>query len=373
MSEPSEQWRAFFRQHIKQDTDLVRGYLAYIDQCALRDLPPIFEERHLSRLIGVDHREMAFYFTSAPGRYRRFRMPKRLGGFREINVPTPLLLAIQQWILRNILYKLPVSTVAHGGVPGRSIISNATMHLGARSVLKVDLKSFFDTVLLPRGIAIFESAGYSPRLSKSLALLCFEGGRLPQGAPTSPALANLSAISLDGRLNALAKKFELNYTRYVDDLTFSGRSIGTAFIAIVRGIVEDAGFIVNSDKTRLMRGRSPKFVTGLAVGGDRVRVPRAFKREVRNKAFQLAKRGVERHLEATETSDPLVLEKVTGQLAFWLQAEPDSKTARQLFDALTDYRRGLTSILKLPDPKRIATIQDWYRIFVDDDPVTTTS
>jgi RNA-directed DNA polymerase len=371
MSEPAEQWHSFFQQHVKQDSDLVRGYLSFIDQCALRDLPPIFEERHLSRLIGVDYRDMAFYFTSAPRRYRQFRIPKRLGGSREINVPSPLLLAIQQWILRNVLYKLPVSDVANGGIPGRSIISNATPHLGARSVLKMDLRNFFDTVLLPRGIRIFESAGYSPRLSKSLALLCFEGGRLPQGAATSPALANLAAVSLDGRLHALAKKFGLNYTRYVDDLTFSGRSIGIRFIAIVRKIVEEAGFIVNSDKTRLMRGHSPKFVTGLAVGGDRLRVPRAFKREVRNKAFQLAKRGVERHLDVTETSDPLVLEKVAGQLAFWLQVEPDSKAARQLFDALMDYRRGLTTSMKLPDPKRTATIENWHRRLVRDEPGTT--
>ncbi|WP_231420639.1 reverse transcriptase family protein [Sphingomonas sp. Leaf205] len=358
MSDTAEQWRAFFQEHVKQDTALVRGYLAFIDQCIVRNLPIIFEERHLSRLIGVDYRDMAFYFTSSGGRYRQFRIPKRLGGTREINVPSPLLLAIQQWILRNVLYKLPITDAAHGGVPGRSIITNAGGHLGARSVLKMDLRGFFDTILLPRGVAIFESAGYSPHLSRSLALLCFEGGRLPQGAATSPALANLAAVALDGRLEALAQKFGLIYSRYVDDLTFSGHSIGVRFSAIVQDIVEDTGFVVNSDKTRLMRGQSPKFVTGLAVGGGRLRVPRAFKRDVRNRAFQLAKRGVERHLEATESSDPLVLEQVTGQLAFWLQVEPESKTARQLFDALTEYRRGMTTSVKLPDPRRVASIDD---------------
>lgn len=367
MSESVEQWRAFFQEHIERDTDLVRGYLAFIDQCTQRDLPAIFEERHLSRLIGVDYRDMAFYFTSAAGRYRQFHIPKRLGGTREINVPSPLLLAIQQWLLRNVLYKLPISDAAHGGVPGRSIISNAGAHVGARSVLKMDLRSFFDTVLLPRGIGIFESAGYSPHLSKSLALLCFEGGRLPQGAATSPALANLAAVSLDSRLDGLAKKFGLTYTRYVDDLTFSGHSIGVRFNAIVHEIVENAGFVVNPEKTRLIRGRSPKFVTGLSVGGDRLRVPRQFKRDVRNRAFQLSKRGVERHLDATQSRDPLVLEKLTGQLAFWLQAEPDSKVARQLFDTLTEYRRDLTTSVKLPDPRRAASIGDWdWRSLRDD-------
>lgn len=291
----------------------------------------------------------------------------------EINVPSPLLLAIQQWILRNILYKLPLTDVAHGGVPRRSIISNASAHLGARSVLKMDLRGFFDTVLLPRGVAIFESAGYSPHLSRSLALLCFEGGRLPQGAATSPALANLAAAALDCRLEALAKKFGLIYSRYVDDLTFSGRSIGVRFIGIVQEIVEDTGFVVNSEKTRLTRGHSPKFVTGLAVGGDRLRVPRAFKRDLRNKAFQLAKRGVERHLEATESSDPLVLERLTGQLAFWLQIEPDSKVAQQLFDTLTEYRHSLTTSVRLPNPRRVAGINDMHWRALRDDLKTTAS
>lgn len=373
MSETVEQWRAFFQEHIKPDTTLVRGYLAFIEQCSLRDLPVIFEERHLSRLIGVDYRDMAFYFTSASGRYRQFRIPKRLGGMREINVPSPLLLAIQQWLMRNILYKLPLADVAHGGVPGRSIITNASAHLGAKSVLKMDLRGFFDTILLPRGVAIFESAGYSPHLSRSLALLCFEGGRLPQGAATSPALANLAAFSLDGRLGALAKKFGLIYSRYVDDLTFSGHSIGVRFSAIVQEIVEDAGFVVNSEKTRLMRGRSPKFVTGLAVGGDRLRVPRAFKREVRNRAFQLGKRGVERHLEAMESSDPLVLEKLTGQLAFWLQVEPETQMARKLFDTLTEYRHSLTTSVILPNPRRVAGINDSHWRAVRDNLKTTDS
>ncbi len=359
MSETVEQWRAFFREHIERDSDLTRGYLAFIDQCTLRDLPVIFEERHLSRLIGVDYKDMAFYFTSAAGRYRQFHIPKRLGGRREINVPSPLLLAIQQWILKNVLYKLPFSDAAHGGVPGRSIISNASLHLGARSVLKMDLQRFFDTVLLPRGVAIFEAAGYSPHLSRSLALLCFESGRLPQGGATSPALANLAAISLDGRLDALAKKFGLTYSRYVDDMTFSGRSIGVRFTKIVAEIVDNAGFVINPEKTHLMRGSSPKFVTGLAVGGDRLRVPRRFKRDVRNRAFQLLKRGVELHLDAMKSSDPLVLERLTGQLAFWLQAEPDSKVARQLFDDLTQYRGRLTTSVKLPDARRIAPIDDW--------------
>ncbi|MBY5628553.1 RNA-directed DNA polymerase [Rhizobium leguminosarum] len=351
-----EDWRAFFSLSVKRDSKLVEGYIRFIELCENKGLPPIFEERHLAHLIGIPYSNMAYFFSVASGRYRTFTIPKRRGGRREINVPTPLLLAIQQWILHNILYKLPMSEFAHGGVPGRSILSNARAHLGAKAVLRVDLKQFFDSVEFPIGIPIFEAAGYSPKMSKSLALLCFENGRLPQGAATSSTLANLAAISLDIRLSKLANKFELTYTRYVDDLTFSGRSIGPGFISAVEGVVEQCRFVVNAEKTQLARGKSPKFVTGLAVGGDRLRIPRAFRREVRNQAFQITRRGVQNHLEAIESSDPLIIEKVLGQLAFWLQVEPESAMARKLFANLSLYRRTVSTDTLLPPPRRIIQI-----------------
>jgi len=349
-------WRTFFSLSVKHDSKLVEGYIRFVESCERKGLPPIFEERHLAHLIGIPYSEISYFFSVAPGRYRTFTIPKRRGGRREINVPTPLLLAIQQWILRNILYKLPMSDFAHGGVPRRSILTNAGAHLGAKAVLRIDLKQFFDTVELPLGIRIFEAAGYSPKVSRSLALLCFESGRLPQGAATSSALANLAAISLDNRLSKLSSKFELTYTRYVDDLTFSGRSIGPSFISAVEGVVEQCRFIVNSEKTQLARGRSPKFVTGVSVGGDRLKIPRAFKRDVRNQAFQITKRGVQIHLEATGSTDPLIIEKVLGKLAFWLQIEPDSAAARKLFEELSSYRRTISTDIQLPPPRRIIQI-----------------
>lgn len=361
MSLDIDQWRTFFAERTKGHSDLVAGYIRYLERCAADGLPPIFEERHLARLIGVAYRDLAFFLTAAPGRYRTFRMPKRRGGIREISVPAPLLLAMQRWILHNILYKMPMSDVAHGGMPGRSIISNASVHLGAEAVLRIDLKNFFDTVQLPLGVRIFEAAGYPPRVSRTLALLCFEKGRLPQGAATSPALANLAAISLDKRLTGLALKYKLNYTRYVDDLTFSGASIGMGFIAAVEEIISDCGFVINQEKTQLARGRSPKFVTGLSVGGSSLRVPRSFRRDLKNEAFQILKRGVQAHLIATDENDPLILERVLGKLAFWLQAEPESIAGKKYFEAISAYRKTLTTDVRLPEARRIAPLEGELR------------
>ncbi|EGF89676.1 RNA-directed DNA polymerase from retron EC86 [Asticcacaulis biprosthecium C19] len=371
MSIDLEQWAAFFLDKAKGNQQLISGYLHFLKHCKQKDIPPIFEDNHLSQLLGINIRDLAFYLSGAQGRYRSFHIPKRKGGVRLINTPTPLLLHIQQWILSKILYKLPVSEFAHGGVPGRSIFSNAKAHLGARCVLRIDLKGFFDTVPLALGISIFRAAGYSPNVSRSLALLCFENGCLPQGAATSSTLANLAANSLDKRLSALAKKYGLSYTRYVDDLTFSGRSIGPRFAIAVKSIVEQCRFVVNPRKTQLMRGSSPKFVTGLAVGGQTLRVPRAFRRNVKNQAFQLVKRGVAGHLLATGDNDPLILERVAGKLAFWLQAEPESKTARQLCAALAEYRKTVDTDVSLPQPRRIVPINYPDELFSDIDLFTT--
>lgn len=347
-----DQWSAFFRERVNHSSDLVKGYLNYLSVCLESKLPPIFEERHLSLLVGVPYSELGFYLSGSDKRYRKFLIPKRQGGNRVISVPLPGLLYIQKWILHNVLYKTQVSEYAHGGVPGRSIFTNAREHLSAKSLLRVDLKSFFDTIQIGFGIRFFESIGYSPHVSRSLALLCFNCGRLPQGAATSSAFANIAALSLDKRLSSLARKFDLTYTRYVDDLTFSGDFIGVKFIQSVYLIVEQCQFVVNKEKTQLARGCSPKFVTGLSVGGQQLRAPRIFKRELKNEAFRILKGGISDYMVTSEDNDPLVLERILGKLAFWIQAEPNCQTALRLFNSVLEYSRKHTTDIALPASNR---------------------
>src|SRR5262249_29867281 len=150
------------------------------------------------------------------------------------------LASAQKWILRNIVEKLPVDEPAHGFVPGRSILTNAQPHAGKAFVVNLDLRDFFPSIAFPRVRSVFQRAGYSPAVATILALLCTECPRkvvtydgatyhvatsprgLPQGACTSPSLSNLVARRLDRRLSGLARRMGLTYTRYADDLTFSG-------------------------------------------------------------------------------------------------------------------------------------------------------
>lgn len=234
--------------------------------------------------------------------YRYSFVPKRSGPPRLIEAPKPKLMAIQRRILHAILDLVPAHDCAHGFVAGRSCLSTAQVHAGEHVVVTVDLKDFFLNTRLSRVHAIFRSLGYPWAVARTLTGLCsssvpksvfmklpasrrhdwltqkvYQSPHLPQGAPTSPALANLAAWRLDLRLAALAKSFGARYTRYADDLAFSGdqefsSKIG-AFLATVKSVADDEGFTLNGQKTRIMRRGGRQRVTGIVVN-DHVNVPR---------------------------------------------------------------------------------------------------
>jgi retron-type reverse transcriptase len=245
----------------------------------------------LGKLAWLIHRFDAEQAPTDPHRaHYHFRwVKKRSGGRRLIESPKATLKAVQRRILREILDKIPPHPAAHGFTENRSIRTNADPHCGQRVILKFDLENFYPTVGLSRLTAIFRSLGYSREASIWLARLTtstippsfFRGTdmradaeiyrrrHLPQGAPTSPALANLSAYSLDLRLAGLADKFGACYTRYADDLTFSGddqflRSLAV-FIPLVEQITREERFRTNKAKRRVIRNHCRQQVTGVVV------------------------------------------------------------------------------------------------------------
>lgn len=214
---------------------------------------------------------------------------KRHGGRRLIESPKRTLKTAQRRILREILDKVPPHDAAHGFAAGRSILTNAQPHVKQAVVVKLDLKNFYPSVTFSRVTAIFRSLGYSreasiwlARLTTSAlpanmpfvkeepsAVLTYLKRHLPQGAPTSPALANLSAYSLDVRLSGLARSFGATYTRYADDLTFSGPPrFGTSlrdFIPLASQIVRNERFRLNKAKRKVLRSSGRLLVTGVVV------------------------------------------------------------------------------------------------------------
>ncbi|MEX2286173.1 MAG: reverse transcriptase family protein [Planctomycetaceae bacterium] len=229
--------------------------------------------------------------------YHHHWMRKRRGGYRLIESPKKILKAVQSRILHEILDHISAHPSAHGFVAGRSIVTNARPHVGQHVLLKCDLENFYPSLRFARVVAIFRSVGYSREAAIWLARLTtsalpgnipFPGGdpsailpylrrHLPQGAPTSPALANLSAYSLDVRLSGMARAFGAAYTRYADDLTFSGPEpfVGSlrTFIPLVRKIIRSERFRANTAKRKVIRANQRQMVAGVVVN-ERTNVSR---------------------------------------------------------------------------------------------------
>jgi hypothetical protein len=277
-------------------------------------VPPIATPEELAGHLEVGPAELEWFadrrgiLRRAPdGQLRHYVcrwVPKRGGSARLIASPKPRLKAIQRRILDEILSAIPPHDAAHGFRLGRSIRTFAAPHVGRHVVLKMDLQDFFTTVGASRVAAIFLALGYPDPVARLLTGLCTHaaaadiwsdpmapaGGRdawrlrrmyadphLPQGAPTSPALANLAAYRLDARLSALAASAGATYTRYADDLAFSGgedfaRALGR-FPAHVGAVALEEGLAVNPRKTRILRRGVRQQVAGVVVN-DRPNVPR---------------------------------------------------------------------------------------------------
>jgi len=234
-----QDWQAFFDERVRGRRDLVDGYLKYVKKLEETELPPIFELRHLAELVGIDEGVLVRIVQSPATFYREFEIPKRLGGSRNISVPSPTVLSAQRWILSEILSKLEIHSCCYGFVLGRSIVDNARAHLGTKTLLKLDIKDFFPSISFRQVMKIFLGAGYPVAVSYFLARICCLNKSLPQGAATSPSLSNLVARRLDMGLAKYTANSGLTYTRYADDLAISGEAIGSTEIAQIQYIVEE--------------------------------------------------------------------------------------------------------------------------------------
>ena len=237
--------------------------------------------------------------------YRYSAALKRSGAIRLIEAPKTRLKQVQRRILQQILAHIPLHPAAHGFVPGRSIRTFVAPHVGRRVVLRMDVQDFFPSFSAARVRSFFRTAGYPESVAGLLGGLCTNAvppatwnqfqldagadqrreatwlyGRrhLPQGAPTSPALANVCAWRIDRRLAGLAEAAGADYTRYADDLAFSGgdhfESSVSRFSLHVAAILLEEGFRANHRKTRIMRRGVRQYLAGL-VANDRLNVVRA--------------------------------------------------------------------------------------------------
>lgn len=333
-------WKNFFEQKGIRE-DIQAKYIKYICKLANNNVPIIFDFNHLRLLMGRNLDYFTSVINSPENHYRSFQIKKRNGGYRDILAPYPALLEMQYWIYNNILKKIPTHPCSHGFSCKKSIITNAKIHLNQKELLKLDLKDFFPSISINRIIYVFKSLGYTNQVAFYLASLCSYNESLPQGAPTSPSLSNIIGSQLDKRLISLAKKYKLRYTRYVDDLTFSGENIPAKFIEYVHNIIIAEGFRINEDKTRLYKTKSKRIVTGISVQGEDLQLPREYKRALRQELFFIMKYGYMSHLKKKRIRKINYLDSLIGKVNFWLSVEPNNEFAQKARTALHEISRQL--------------------------------
>jgi RNA-directed DNA polymerase len=296
-----------------------------------KNLPAILTLAHLAHLTGIQYAYLREIVERKTDPYKPFRIRKRNGGFRSIASPEPRLLALQRWIVQEILNQLHVHPASCAYAPKSSPVRCAKRHLGANWLIKVDIHDFFESITERAAWRVFRSAGYQPLMSLELARLCtrlphgtraitekwhterarrgtikpyrtWTIGYLPQGAPTSPMLANLASERLDASLQMLADRYGLIYTRYSDDIAFStgnefDRKRAGILILEVERLFRSFGLAMHRKKVSVSSPAARKIVLGLLVNGTEVRINGRFRRRMLDHVRGIERFGLSAHRE----------------------------------------------------------------------------
>ena len=325
-----KKWKEFLKQEKPEFLDELE---IFKDSC----FPVIFSLYHLSQLTGIKTDVLARIISSPEHFYRTFTIKKRNGGERNITAPYPVLRSIQNWILKNILEYIPLNDSATGFRKNTTIIDNVTPHLGKKNVLRIDIKDFFPSIKFNRVYTVFRNCGYSNQISYYLARLCSFENSLPQGACTSPYLANVVSKRLDCRLYNLAIKTGLAYTRYADDITFSGNKINIKLCNFIFNIIQNEGFEINIQKAQLLRNCQKKIITGISINDTTPKLPRMTKRKWRQDAYIILKQSKEEYIEKYFKKDPVYLERLIGRFTFWHFIEKENDYVFSTLKQLKEY------------------------------------
>ena len=266
--------------------------------------------------------------------YQPVTIPKRDGTPRHLLVPKPHLKIIQKNILHTLLDQMVISPYAMAYHKGGGIIPNASVHTGQKQILKLDIKDFFGNIIFPMVYkCAFPYRYYPPSVSTLLTSLCCYKDYLPQGSPTSAAISNLVMRPFDDYMGQWAGKQGIKYTRYCDDMTFSGDFNAHNVINKVRSYLQVMGFTLNEKKTKILTRDKKQYVTGIIVN-TKPQVSRQYRKELRQEIYYCRKFGAASHLAHVhdETYLPLGISGIEkylmvllGKVNFILQVNPQDK------------------------------------------------
>lgn len=241
---------------------------------------------NLLETLEISELELKRYALRAEKNYHELHRLKKSGKTRRVVAPSAELKGLQRKISRRILRHHDLQDSCTGYRPGHSIVTNARPHTGKRFVLNIDLKDFFPSISFNRVVGLYQNLGMDRNAARLLARATTYKGALPQGAPTSPDIANLVCRTLDKRLEGFCKIRQWSYTRYCDDITISGDTCTDGAMDTLRTIIESEGFRINEDKTRMRMSHQRQTVTGV-VDNERPNLEISERRKLRTICHQL--------------------------------------------------------------------------------------
>ncbi|MBL7921661.1 MAG: RNA-directed DNA polymerase [Bacteroidia bacterium] len=299
--------------------EYISDITAYAKNLIDKKLPVIFSRTNLALSIGIPRSHLEFLLANREMKYKFYKLRKKHGGYRWISSPEKELKYIQGWIKVNIFDNIEIHPAACGFSKGTSIKKNATAHQKQDLILNIDLYRFFDSITENRVFGILNWLGYHKNIAIDMAkLLCYqptdkyfeevakEGifsksildqkpSILPQGSPASPVISNLLSYKLDVRLSKMASKLGINYSRYADDITFSGERKNMVSLNTVKKIITEEGFYINKDKIKYLAQNRRQDVTGIVVNKG-LKINSKYKKKVLTEIYFSEKYGVKNHL-----------------------------------------------------------------------------
>lgn len=256
--------------------------------------------------------------------YHNVLIPKRDGSKRKLSVPDLILKSVQKSIADNILAQYPISSYAKAYKIGSNVQRNAQPHVGKKKILKLDIEGFFDHILYSQvKNIVFCEEKFAEPIRVLLTMLCYYKESLPQGAPTSPAITNIIMYDFDEAVGAFCNEKKIAYTRYCDDMTFSGDFDEGEVIAFVKGELCKLGLFLKNRKTAVIPASKRQTVTGVVVN-EKLNITKDYKKKIRQEMHYIQKFGLDEHIKRCKIADKqqYVL-SLRGRIAFVLQTTPN--------------------------------------------------
>jgi len=284
--------------------------------------------RELSSLeqdLGISAKTLYAVSNNLGNHYHKVKLPKKNGGYRNLSVPDEVLKFIQKQITEVLLIHMPVSRYAKAYRFGCSPLRNAKHHVGKQMVLKLDILHFFDSIRYSTvKDQVFPAEIYAEPLRILLTMLCYHKDALPQGAPSSPAITNIILYPFDELVGKWCRERGIAYTRYCDDMTFSGSFEPAEVIRFVRPELKKMGFLLNEQKTKLQYPSQRQTVTGIVVN-EKLSIPADYRRKLRQELHYCKTFGIRDHLQkiGLELPEEKYRMQLLGKVNYVLQMHPD--------------------------------------------------